>query len=583
VKNSLVILCLIFLVNGTLLAQKTNVLRGSVKNAATQETLPGVAVYLPQYKAGVVTDADGNYELKVSGENVTVVFSMIGYAKVEKTVNPSEEKVLNISLSPEANTLTEVIVTAAKNDLHDQVASPAMGTIKLSPKQMRNLPGLGGEVDIIKVAQLLPGVKRGGEGQTGMFVRGGAADQNLILLDDAPVYNVSHLFGFFSIFNNDALKEVTLVKGSFPAQYGGRISSVMDIKTLEGNNEKLRAEGGVGLLSSRLTVQGPILKDKLTFLVSARRSYLDKVLAVSGLNFPYYFYDTNVKLQYKLSDKDHFTYSSYYGNDVLSEPKAGKSDSAGRALDMNFGFKLGNFTNTLKWTHQYSGKLISNLTLLHTRFKYQIDGRFGTNSVYIGSFIEDIGLKLDYDYALNDRNQVRYGTSITNHSFRPNMVAAEGEITDLLRSQQSKELQPQEIATYAQNQWKASNRLTINYGFRLSGLLTEGRSYVGLEPRLSGSYKLSENSSLKAGYSRMYQYLHLVSNSSVMLPTDLWYPVTKNVKPQFADQFAAGFTHAFSKQNTIFSAEAYYKKLNRLIEYKAGAMLRYGFQTDRIL
>ncbi|KAA9331720.1 TonB-dependent receptor [Adhaeribacter soli] len=571
-KNSLAILCLIFLVNGSLLAQKVT-LSGIIRDAVTGEPLPGASVYLPEQKAGTATDLEGKYELSLAVGKVTVVYSLVGYGKQEKELNLTDHATFNIELKPQEETLKEVVVLASKNDLQEQVASPQMGMVKLSPKQIKNMPSLGGEVDIIKVAQLLPGVKRGGEGQTGMFVRGGASDQNLILLDDAPVYNVSHLFGFFSIFNNDALKEVTLIKGSFPAQYGGRISSVMDIKTQEGNNEKIKANGGIGLLSSRITVQGPIQKDKLTFLVSARRSYLDKVLAVSGLKVPYYFYDANLKLNYKLSEKDRLTYSSYYGNDILSEPKPGSKGTDDVPTSLDFGFQLGNYTNTLKWTHQYSGNLVSNLTLLHTRFRYQINGQFDENAVHIGSFIEDVGVKLDYDYAPNAKNQLRYGISVINHSFRPNIVAAEGEITDLLKSQEGRQLNPQEMGVYAQNQFNMNRHLTVDYGLRVSGMLTQGKTYTGLEPRLSASYQLSENSSIKAGYSRMYQYLHLVSSSSVMLPTDLWYPVTRNVKPQFADQFAAGYTRNFSQVNTLFSAEVYYKKLNRLIEYKEGAVL----------
>ncbi|MFC5270881.1 TonB-dependent receptor [Adhaeribacter terreus] len=577
-KNSLVLLCLLLLINGSVLAQKTAVLRGTIRDATTHETLPGVSVYVPELQTGAITNAEGKYELKISGEKVRVVCALIGFQKVEKEVTLTGNTELNIALQQDANTLQEVEISAKKNELRDQVFMPQMSTLKISPQQIKHLPSMGGEVDIIKVAQLMPGVKRGGEGQTGMYVRGGGVDQNLILLDDAPVYNVGHLFGFFSVFNNDALQDVSLIKGSFPAQYGGRISSVLDIKTQNGDAEKIKAEGGIGLLSSRVTVQGPIQKDKFTFLVSARRSYLDKVLGVAGLKIPYYFYDTNLKLHYKLSDKDKISFSSYYGNDVLSEPKPGN----GEDLGMDFGFTLGNFTNTLRWQHQYSDKLFSSLTLLHTRFRYQVNGRFEQNSLFIGSYIEDLGLKLDYDYYHNSRNQLRYGLSVTNHRFRPNIVATQGEISDYVKSHEGRKLNPQEMAAYAQNEFKATSRLTLNYGLRASGLLTSGKTYAGLEPRASAVLQLTENSSLKAGYSRMFQYLHLVSNSSLMLPTDLWYPVTKHVKPQYADQVALGYNHHFPKRNTLLSAEIYYKKLYRLMEYKEGAqlMLNDNYETE---
>lgn len=568
-KISLVLLCLFFSINSSLFAQKTT-LRGRVADAKTGEALPGVSVYIPQIQNGTATDVNGNYELSLPTGRVNVIFSLIGYGNQEKQLELTKATELNIKLEANAGVLKEVQITAKKDELREQVLAPQMSTIKLSPLQMKNLPSLGGEVDIIKVAQLLPGVKRGGEGQTGMYVRGGGADQNLILLDDAPVYNVSHLFGFFSVFNNDALQDVSLIKGSFPAQYGGRVSSVMDIKTQNGSNEKLKADGGIGLLSSRITVQGPIQKDKLTYLVSARRSYLDKVLAVGGLKVPYYFYDTNLKLHYKFSETDKISFSSYYGNDVLTEPKATQD---GQDMGLDFGFTLGNFTNTLRWSHQYSDKLFSHFTLLHTRFRYQVNGRLADNSLFIGSYMQDLGAKLDYDYYHNEKHAIRYGLSATNHTFRPNIVATQGEISDLVKSQQGVKIQPQEIGAYAQDEFKVNSRLTLNYGARVSGFITEGKAYANLEPRFASSLQLTENSSFKLGYSRMTQYLHLVSNSSVVLPTDLWYPVTKNVKPQLADQIAAGYNQVFPKINTVLSAELYYKKMRNLIEYKEGANL----------
>jgi outer membrane cobalamin receptor len=572
-KTWMSLLCLFCGLNGMVFGQKVT-LSGSVRDARTGEPLVGVAVFLPEQQTGANTNAGGFYTFSVNAqEEAKVVFSYLGYDRQEKQIPLLTDAQLNVKLSATASQLKEVQVTATKDRERERLAAPEMGSITLSPSQMKNLPSLGGEVDIIKVAQLLPGVKRGGEGQTGFYVRGGTADQNLILLDDVPLYNVSHLFGFFSVFNNDALKEVTLLKGSFPAHYGGRLSSVLDIKTQDGNLEKISAEGGVGLLSFRITVQGPLQKNKATFLVSARRSYLDKVLGVAGLQIPYYFYDTNLKLTYKLSEKDRFSFSSYYGNDVLSEPKPGNSDNPDEAMNADFGFKLGNFSNVLRWNHQYSGKLFSTVSLMHTRFRYIVNGRFDKNSLFIGSYIEDLGLKVDYDYSLNPKNQVRYGVSLTNHHFRPNIVTTEGEISEVLKSQTGTKLSPQEFAAYAENEYKPVANLAFNYGLRVSGLVTSGKVYLGLEPRLAGSYQVSENSAFKAGYTRSFQYLHLVSNSSVLLPTDLWYPVTRNVKPQFSDQYSAGFSHLFPSRHTTVSLEGYYKKMHRLIEYREGAQL----------
>lgn len=550
-------------------------LSGYVFDEASGEALLGTVIYVKALGKGTTSNEYGFYSVTLPEGEHEIQFSYIGYEKQSIKFSFKENTRKNIRLKSATTQLKEVVITTKDED-KAAVKSTQMSAIKIQMEQIKHLPSLGGEVDIIKVMQLMPGVKRGGEGQTGMYVRGGGADQNLILLDEATVYNVSHLFGFFSVFNNDALKDVSLLKGGFPSQYGGRISSIMDIRMKEGNQEKYSAEGGVGLLSSRLTLQGPVVKDRASFLVSGRRTYIDKVLGAVGLPIPYYFYDLNGKFNYKLSSKDRIYYSAYFGNDVLSEPDLSTNDSLGEAADssaLDFGFKLGNFTNTLRWNHIYNPKLFSNLSLIYTRFRYDINGEFFGNSIFIGSKIRDLGAKLDFDLYQNTLHHLKFGGAFTNHIFRPNVVSSQGVISEAVKSNEGKPINTQEMAAYIQNEQIITPKLTINYGLRISGLITQKKLYAGPEPRFSASYNFTDNNSLKLSYSRMHQYMHLVSSSSVALPTDLWYPVTKNVKPQVADQVAGGYTHYIEKLKSLVTVEAYYKRMNNLIEYRPGAVL----------
>ncbi|HEX8549386.1 MAG TPA: TonB-dependent receptor plug domain-containing protein, partial [Cytophagaceae bacterium] len=441
------------------------------------------------------------------------------------------------------------------------------------------LPAIGGEVDVVKVLQLMPGVQKGNEGGSGMFVRGGTSDQNLILLDEATVYNPGHLFGFFSIFNNDALKDVQIIKGGFPASYGGRLSSVLDIKTNEGNNQGFKVDGGIGMLSSRATLQGPIIKDRMSFILSARRTYLDKVLKVFKYNLPYYFYDLNAKINYKLSDKNTIFFSTYFGKDVLN-----LSSDTSKAEDLfGFGFKLGNYTNTVRWNHTYNKKLFSNVSIIHTNFSYNISGKFTDNAFYVKSKIDDLGVKGDWEYYLNAKNQIRFGASFIHHNFRPNIVNSSGELTSSITSRDGARLALEESGIYLGNDQEVSPRIKLNYGLRFSSALAKSKVYSGLEPRVAIRYTIDERSSIKASYSRMKQYMHLVSSSSISLPTDLWYPVTESIKPQVSDQVSLGYFLGITEWATNVSVEAYYKKMNNLIEYKEGAKLMLNDNFDREL
>ncbi|MBI3233500.1 MAG: TonB-dependent receptor plug domain-containing protein, partial [Bacteroidetes bacterium] len=431
-----------------------------------------------------------------------------------------------------------------------------------------------GERDIIKVLQLMPGVKRGGEGGTDMYVRGGGADQNLVLLDEATVYNSGHLLGFFSVFNSNSIKEVNLYKSAFPAQYGGRLSSILDIKMKEGNEKAFETKGSVGLIASNLSIEGPIIKDKMSFAISGRRTYLDKVIQwtvpENVFRFPYYFYDLNAKINYKINKKDRLYFSSYLGRDILYN----RVKDSTSVLPVNLNTFLGNFTVTSRWNHYYKNiKLFHNLTVVHSQFRYNIDGNFAGNSLLIKSSINDLGVKLDYDYHMNPEHWIKFGAVLMNHTFKPNIITTQGVISDLLKSKSGSKIYNQEMGFYFNDEYTVNHRIKVNYGARLSGTYVQNTFYHGFEPRVSGKYSINSTSSIKASYAKMKQYLHLVRSSSIALPTDLWYPVTKNVAPGKSNQVSLGYYKSINKYKTTFSVETYYKWLNDVIDYKEGAVL----------
>lgn len=559
-------------------AQKVTV-SGYLTEDESGEALASGTVSIPSIGVGAFTNEYGFWSLTVPEGDYEIVFKFLGYEAEVQSVSLKENITLNISLKPEGTSLNTVEIIGEHDRAREDVQSTAMGAIKMNMKEISMVPVLGGETDILKVMQLMPGVSGGSEGTTGMFVRGGDADQNLILLDEAIVYNTGHLFGFFSVFNPDALKDMTMIKGAFPSQYGGRLSSVLDLRMKEGNQEKFHVKGGIGLLSSRLNIEGPIIKDRLSFSIAGRRTYIDQVFKVVGVNIPYYFYDLNAKMNLKISDRDRIFFSSYFGDDVLkfsdnveSDPDTDTTSANSDLLD--FGFRLGNFTQTLRWNHLFSDKLFANFSLIHTTFKYNISGSFLDNSILITSRIRDLGLKADFDYFLNPKTHIKYGGGIINHGFRPNVVATTGVVSDFLDSKDGKLINNQEMFAYAGMDLEVSPRFKINTGLRLSGSLTTGNTfYPGVEPRVSGRYTVSEFASVKASYSRMYQYMHRVSSSTVSLPTDLWYPVTASVGPQNSDQFALGWHQYLPSVKLEITAEAYYKRLRHLIEYREGASL----------
>lgn len=559
---------------------QTVTISGYLTDASNGEALIYANVVVDYPRLGTSTNEYGYYALDVPAhEKLSLSFSHLGNIVERIEVQLEADSIINIKLEPESSTLDEVTVSAEQNAVVQQVQDTRMSTIKVQVSQIQNLPSLAGEVDVIKVMQLLPGVSKGGEGSSGMFVRGGDADQNLVLLDEATVYNLGHLFGFFSVFNADAINDLMMIKGAFPANYGGRLSSVLDIKMKEGNDQEFHGQGGISLLSSRLMLEGPLVNEKVSFLVSGRRTYIDQVFGAVGISLPYFFYDLNAKVNWKISNRDRIFVSSYFGDDVLSlnanDAAAGAEEDSAEVgdLGLNFGFQLGNMTQTVRWNHIYNPKLFSNLSLTHTYFRYNIFGDFIGNSILIRSEIRDLGLKMDFTEYRNNKLTLKYGGQIINHNFKPNIVSTQGEISDALESSQGDLQTTVEFAIYADASYDINDRLRIQGGLRLSSSAVPNGFYFGPEPRISSRYLINDESSFKMSYSRMYQYMHRVSSSSVALPTDLWYPVSTNVRPQSSDQVAIGYEKAFPSLKTLISVEAYAKSMRNLIEYREGANL----------
>lgn len=567
-------------------AQNKRTVNGNVTDAKTGETLIGASVKLTGAAvAGATTNSYGFYSVSLPEGDYEIAVSFIGYKTIKKQLNLVKDSRLNFSLE-EDNQLNEVVISATKRN--ENVSSPQMGLQKISIREVNNVPVLLGERDVLKTLQLLPGIKSAGEGNSGFYVRGGSTDQNLILLDEAPVYNASHLLGFFSTFNSDAIKDLTVYKGGMPAQYGGRLASVLDIKMNDGNRKEFTAEGGVGLISSRLKVEGPIVKDKGSFMISARRTYMDAFLKLSpdsSINSnTLYFYDLNAKANYQLDDKNTFYVSGYFGRDKL-----GLSDT--------FGFNWGNATVTLRWNHLFNNKLFSNTSLIYSNYNYVLQNFMEENNFEINSSIKDFNLKQDFEYSVGNKHNLKFGLNAIQHTIAPGNLTATA--TSSVNSTDYESRKGLELAAYISDEWNVTDALNVSYGLRLSSFSllgpgtihtydTEGnitgtkfyksgsvvKSYVNLEPRLSASYQLNEQSSLKGAYTRNVQNIHLMSNSTSTSPTDLYIMNSNNVKPELADQVAAGYFRNFNDNNYEFSAELYYKWMQNQIEYRSGTDLR---------
>jgi hypothetical protein len=567
-------------------AQKRYTISGTVKDAVTGETLIGATIRLQeQPQNGTASNSYGFYSFSAAAGNYTLIVDYVGYQAITRPLSLQKDVQLNFVLNPK-NDLKEVVINADKPN-NDNVASPQMGVEKLNMAQINSVPVLLGERDILKTITLLPGVKSAGEGNTGFYVRGGGPDENLILLDEATVYNASHLLGFFSTFNSDAIKDVSIYKGGMPAEYGGRLSSVLDIKMKEGNNKEYTVEGGLGLISSRLKVEGPIVDDKGSFMISARRTYIDLFLKASHdstiRGSTLYFYDLNAKANYHFDDKNAIYVSGYFGQDDLG-------------LKNTFGTDWGNSTGTIRYNHLFSSKLFSNTSLIFSNYNYTIQSFETNNGFKATSEITDVNLKEDFTYFAANRHTVKFGFNILHHSIAPGDITSSGVSSFNDISVQKR--YGYETAAYISDDWKASSKLTLLYGLRLSDFFLLGpgtfstydasgniastvtdpggkivKNYFYPEPRISASYTLDSASSIKASYNRNTQNIHLISNSTSSTPTDLYVMSSNNIKPEIADQVSTGYFRNFDNNIFEFSAELYYKWLQNQIDYKNGAEL----------
>jgi hypothetical protein len=565
-------------------AQNKYTVSGTVKDSKTGETIIGALVRITEVKgAGAASNEYGFYSLTVVEGDYTMSVTMPGYKTEKRNIALHANRQENFSLTDTTILSSEVVITGEKQD--QNVTDPQMGAQKVDMKEANKLPVLFGEKDVLKTIQLLPGIKSGGDGGSGFYVRGGSADQNLILLDEAPVYNASHLLGFFSTFNSDAIKDVTVYKGNNPAQYGGRVASVLDVKMNDGNNQKYHVSGGIGLISSKLNVEGPIVKDKSSFLITGRRTYADLFLKLSPdtaiSNNTLYFYDLNAKMNFTLNDKNRIFVSGYFGRDQIGIANA-------------FGIGWGNATGTLRWNHIWNDRLFTNTSLIFSNYDYKISISSPTANFDISSKIRDFNLKHEFQFFPNPKHVIRFGLNSIFHTVLPGQITATAETAiNPIKLQDRYGL---ESGVYFSDEWNVAEKLNVTYGVRLSvfnvlgdgdyflfnndGDVTDtitydnwefGTTYYVAEPRVSFSYILNEKSSVKASYARNAQHLHLLSNATSTSPTDLWIMNSPTIKPEIADQVAAGYYRNF-KDNTIeFSAEIYYKALQNQIDYKNGA------------
>jgi hypothetical protein len=567
-------------------AQQRFAISGTVRDASTGETLIGATVRLQSatQNSGIATNAYGFYSLTADGGEYSLIVSYSGYQSNTQKITLNKALKINIELAAVSD-LQEVVISASERK-NENVKSPQMGLNKINMADLDNVPILFGEKDVLKTIQLLPGVKAGGEGNTGFFVRGGAADQNLILLDEATVYNSSHLLGFFSTFNADAIKDVSLYKGGMPSQYGGRLSSVLDVKMQDGNDKEYGFEGGLGLIASRIKAEGPIVKNKSSFMISARRTYIDLLLKASGdsalKNNTLNFYDINAKVNYKFDDKNTLFLSGYFGQDNIG-------------IKDLFANDWGNTTATIRWNHVFNNRLFSNTSLIYNKYNYAIELLDENSSAKVKSLIRDFNFKEDLQYYSNN-HILRFGLHATHHRIAPSdITTSAGSSFNPLSIENRYGL---ELAVYASDEWTISDKFNLLYGLRLSqfSLLGPGtlntydssgevsssstyksgefvKNYFNLEPRLSASYSLNEKNSIKASYNRNTQNIHILSNSGSSSPTDQYVMSSNNIKPEIADQVALGFFKNSESNAYEFSAEVYYKWLQNQIDYRDAAEL----------
>jgi len=558
---------------------------GTIADASNGETLIGANIFVKELGSGTVTNLYGFYSITLAAGTYNVKYSFVGFEPIDKTITLTENVKMDIELGVGATLIKEMVITGQKENAN--VESIEMSKEQLQMTKIKTIPAVFGEVDLIKAIQLLPGISSTGEGQSGFNVRGGSVDQNLILLDEAPVYNASHLLGFFSVFNPDAIKDVQVYKGGIPAEYGGRLSSVLDIRMKDGNKKKYALTGGIGTISSRLTFEGPIQKGESSFILSGRRTYADQFLRLakdtSIRRNKAYFYDLNAKANFKLGENDRIFVSGYFGDDVF-----GGGD---------FGFDWGNATATTRWNHVYNDKIFSNLTFIYSKYDYNLGVTGGATGFSWKSDIQDYSAKLDYNFFINPKNTLKLGAITTYHEFNPGVIKGVGS-TSIFNEFKIPENAALESAAYISNEQKITDKFSALYGLRYSHFNNVAKSnvysydenfdvsdtttyeknefynsYGHFEPRLGLKYTLSPTSSVKMSYNRMAQYVHLASNGISSSPLDIWFPSSKNVKPQIADQIAVGYFKNFEENTYEGSIEVYYKNNQNAIDFKDHAAL----------
>ena len=569
-------------------------LSGYVEDAASGEKLIGAVLYEPALQKGATTNRYGFFSLTLPEGPLQVVVFHIGYQSDTLATRLDRDLQLNIALQPTPLEMGAVQVEAERLDPIQEQSQ--MSVVQVPIRQIKNAPVLMGEVDVLKTLQLLPGVQSGAEGMSGLYVRGGSPDQNLLLLDGAPVYNASHLFGFFSVFNANAIKNVQLTKAGFPARYGGRLSSVLEVDMKDGNMKTFEGEGSVGLIASQLTLQGPLRKDRTSFIVSARRTYIDLLIRPflpSDEKGGYHFYDLNAKLNHIFSPESRVFLSLYSGDDRFwsdfKEEYRGGSYREEDSIATDFGW--GNITSTLRWNYLFDNQLFGNFTAIYSRYQLSThvddrttitsDGERETESLRLRylSGIRDWGLKADLDYLPNPTHYIRFGGSGTLHTYSPGAAHIKSDPADgapedtTLAAQVTDAL---EYSLYGEDDVQLTDRLKANVGLHTSGFLVNDEFYTSLQPRVSMRYLLPSDWAVKASYALMRQYIHLLSNSTVGLPTDLWLPATERVRPQWSRQFGVGLARQLKDQYE-FSLEGYYKTMTNLIEYREGASFLVGF------
>ncbi len=577
----------------TILQAQDITLSGYIKDAANGEALIGATVYIPTLKQGTASNSYGFYSLTVPKGTYRLTVSYIGYITTEETVEANENQNITFSLKDNSKEIDEVVVSAEAANAN--VERVEMGVAKLPIKTIQKLPAFMGEVDIIKTIQLLPGIQSGGEASSGLYVRGGGPDENLMILDEAPVYNASHLMGFFSVFNSNAINDIQVYKSGIPAEYGGKASSVIDIRQKDGNSKKFGMDGGIGNLSSRLTLEGPIIKDKWSFILAGRRTYYDVLGRAAGIeelsDNKLYFYDLNGKSNLVINDKNRIFISGYMGEDNFE---------LGESIYMRWG----NATATVRWNHIFGEKLFMNVSAIYSNYDYNL-GVPGDNADNFdwSSRIRDYNGKLDFTLFLNPRNTIKYGLNVIHHNFRPGKVETNGE-NSMFSDMELAHYNALESAIYLSNEQKISDRFSVQYGVRLSHFQqvgdgevnyyenpekpqddeltgTEkfgkwdkiGDAFVHLEPRLAMKYTLDRNSSAKASYNRMVQNLHLITNTQSPSPLDIWLPTSTYIDPLIVDQVSVGYFRNFRNNMWETSVELYYKDMQNVLDYKEGAEL----------